>query len=216
MRAQQSLRSVSHDDELAKRATAWAQWMASNNQFCHPVNCDIKWPELKKYVGGTGKPTYGPSPPGGDGQNIAIKSGTGPVVSLTLNEAVEEWYNECQCCARPSSPSNSCKTLTNSPENGHYTQLMWPDTLKVGFGKATGKMNGQNTVWVVCNYSPAGNLMTSSTEFAESANFKGFVSGQQCPWGSTKNAFMSDKCCSDPSCLGNISIPGCEQVCDTS
>ena len=219
MRAQQSLNSVTHDDELAKHATAWAEWMSSNEQFCHPVDrdCKIEWPELKKYIGGTGKPEYGPTPPGADGQNIAYKAGSGEVITLTFSEAVEEWYNECQCCARQNSPSNSCKTLTRSPENGHYTQLMWPSTLKVGFGKATGKMNGLDAVWVVCNYSPAGNLVTgpSSTEFAASANFKGFVSGQQCPWGSKKNVFKSDECCNSP-CLGSIYFAGCETKCGTS
>ena len=216
MRAQQSLPAVTHDDELAEHATAWAQWMATNGKFCHPGPCNIKWPELQKYIGGTSAPpSYSPSQPlNGDGQNIAIKEGMGETISLSMSEAVEEWYNECQCCARPS--SNNCQTMTMEPENGHYTQLMWPSTLKVGFGKATGKFNGMDAVWVVCNYSPAGNLMKSSTEFADGTNFKGFVSGQKCPWGSKKNEFMSSSCCGNP-CYGNPSRGGtCATECDTS
>ena len=215
MRAQQSLPAVTHDDELAKHANAWAQWMATNGKFCHPGPCNIKWPELQKYLGGSAPSSDYPSQPvNGDGQNIAIKEGSGEIISLSMSEAVEEWYNECQCCARPS--SDNCKTLTSEPENGHYTQIMWPSTLKVGFGKATGKMNGLDAVWVVCNYSPAGNLMQSPTEFANGTNFKGFISGQQCPWGAKKNAFMSGGCCGNP-CYGNPLRGGnCATECDTS
>ena len=219
MRRQQSLNPVTHDDGLAERANNWAQWLATHGQMCHPVNtgpCEQTWPTIQKYIGGTARPPDGSNTPvDADGQNIAYKAGSGQTITLTMSEAVEDWYNECQCCAGPG--RDDCKTMTSRPENGHYTQLMWPDTLKVGFGKATGtiKQGGftMDAVWVVCNYSPAGNVLKSSTQFADNTGFKGLVQGQQCPWGAKDKKFMSDACCGSP-CYGNpLGGEDCESQC---
>ena len=42
---------------------------------------------------------------------------------------------------------------------GHFTQLVWSKTARVGCGKATGADG--NDYWV-CNYDPAGNMQSES------------------------------------------------------
>ena len=53
-------------------------------------------------------------------------------------------------------------------ETGHFTQVVWKGSLKLGIGKATGKIDEQaktwQCTWVVGRYSPAGNLVGSFQE----------------------------------------------------
>ena len=42
---------------------------------------------------------------------------------------------------------------------GHFTQVVWKDSIKLGIGKATGKIDKVFCTWVVGRYSPAGNVM---------------------------------------------------------
>ena len=42
---------------------------------------------------------------------------------------------------------------------GHFTQVVWKDSIKLGIGKATGKIDKLFCTWVVGRYSPAGNVM---------------------------------------------------------
>jgi pathogenesis-related protein 1 len=52
-------------------------------------------------------------------------------------------------------------SLTCAPgaECGHFTQVVWAQTARVGCGKATG--SDGNDYWV-CNYDPAGNMAGAS------------------------------------------------------
>jgi hypothetical protein len=44
-----------------------------------------------------------------------------------------------------------------SEEAGHFTQVVWKDSQKLGVGYATGKQGRRYTLYVVAQYSPAGN-----------------------------------------------------------
>jgi pathogenesis-related protein 1 len=69
-----------------------------------------------------------------------------------VGDAVKAWYQEkADYPGGPLSPDNWFKA-------GHYTQLVWRDTTKVGCGKA--ECNDQ--IIVVCDYDPAGNTMGQS------------------------------------------------------
>jgi hypothetical protein len=42
---------------------------------------------------------------------------------------------------------------------GHFTQVVWKETQKVGAGYVRLKFGNSNYVLFVCNYSPSGNYM---------------------------------------------------------
>mmetsp|Transcript_124482 Transcript_124482/g.220564 ORF Transcript_124482/g.220564 Transcript_124482/m.220564 type:complete len:91 (-) Transcript_124482:36-308(-) len=41
---------------------------------------------------------------------------------------------------------------------GHFTQLVWKSTKKVGMAKVVGESHGMTAIWIAANYSPAGNM----------------------------------------------------------
>jgi len=88
------------------------------------------------------------------GENIAASTG-----NLTESATVAMWAGEwswyahaTNTCSAP--PNNSC---------GHYTQLVWRSTLRVGCATArctTGSPFTGSSTWtyVVCDYEPPGNV----------------------------------------------------------
>ncbi len=42
---------------------------------------------------------------------------------------------------------------------GHYTQIVWKETTKIGAAMFYVKLNGKKTVVVACNYAPPGNVL---------------------------------------------------------
>lgn len=77
------------------------------------------------------------------GENLYWASGFTP----TTQQVVDAWGNEVKDYTYA---TNKCAT---GKVCGHYTQVVWKDTTKVGCGKAT---CGAAQVWV-CNYDPPGN-----------------------------------------------------------
>ena len=70
-------------------------------------------------------------------------------------------------------PANTCGgvaytsasfSCTTCPQCGHYTQIVWRTTTKVGCGVATGCAGNFQQVWV-CDYLPAGNIVDPSGNF---------------------------------------------------
>ena len=66
----------------------------------------------------------------------------------TPAEVVERWASEQRCFSYAKFPDGCSCTC------GHYTQLVWADTRRVGCGMATCASGAE--MWV-CNYDPAGN-----------------------------------------------------------
>ncbi|HRI63763.1 MAG TPA: CAP domain-containing protein [Polyangium sp.] len=85
---------------------------------------------------------------GAYGENLfASTGGTSP------QEVVDSWASESKDYDYA---SNGCSGVC-----GHYTQIVWADSLRLGCGKATCADNapwgsGAWEIWV-CNYDPAGN-----------------------------------------------------------
>ncbi|XP_030271976.1 Golgi-associated plant pathogenesis-related protein 1-like isoform X2 [Sparus aurata] len=80
-----------------------------------------------------------------DGENVFTMSSS-ETLTLTGKEAVESWYSEIKDYDW-GSPGFSGNT-------GHFTQVVWKDSTKLGVGMAT---NGKK-VFVVGQYRPAGNM----------------------------------------------------------
>ncbi|CAI7784683.1 unnamed protein product [Closterium sp. NIES-53] len=80
----------------------------------------------------------------GEGQNL---SGAGPAGWAWNSDAVQWWVGEGKSYNRISGDWGSC---------GHYSQVVWNDSRKVGCGKAS--CGGDGDVWA-CNYYPAGNFV---------------------------------------------------------
>jgi len=81
----------------------------------------------------------------GYGENIFWSQGMSP----TPADVVASWAGEQGCFVN--GPFDAC-----SCECGHYSQLVWRDTQRVGCGMAT--CAGNQQIWV-CEYDPPGNVM---------------------------------------------------------
>ncbi|KQR95173.1 hypothetical protein ASG01_04795 [Chryseobacterium sp. Leaf180] len=83
---------------------------------------------------------------GNYGENIYMASGT----LATAKQASANWYSEIKTFKNV--PLNS----NNWYDTGHYTQMVWKSTQKVGMGIS--KCTNGNYI-VVANYDPPGNFM---------------------------------------------------------
>ncbi|XP_011871194.1 PREDICTED: venom allergen 3-like [Vollenhovia emeryi] len=85
------------------------------------------------------------------GQNIAKTMHSGENTS-SLQSMIQMWYDEVDKFDK-----NGVSSYKFSPETGHYTQLVWATTTKIGCGRIMYKSNGWNNHFLVCNYGPSGN-----------------------------------------------------------
>ncbi|XP_059483035.1 cysteine-rich venom protein pseudechetoxin-like [Neocloeon triangulifer] len=81
------------------------------------------------------------------GQNIFVSSG-----QLPWSTAVKAWYSEVSKFKYGSSRNNFA-------EIGHYTQVVWAQSHKVGCGYAQCRDSTGYFHNYVCNYCPAGNVV---------------------------------------------------------
>jgi hypothetical protein len=78
------------------------------------------------------------------------------VVQYWASEQANYAYSANTCGGVPYTSSTfSCSTC---PECGHYTQIVWRTTIKVGCGAVSGCSGTFQQVWV-CDYLPAGNFV---------------------------------------------------------
>jgi pathogenesis-related protein 1 len=138
--------------------------LESHNRERHRVGAgDLAWDaklaglaqEWARHLcrGGKSPPSlqHRPSTPGGPGENLWAGFTT-EGVRFPIRDAVQSWAGERRYYDER---SGRCK----GGVCGHYTQLVWRDTKKVGCGVATCPAGAFTaTVWT-CNYSPAGNVV---------------------------------------------------------
>jgi len=115
------------DPALAADAAKWAQHLAATGKFEHATEND-RQPEGENLWAGT-KGYY------------------------SAEAMVDGWIREKRYYKPGRFPENS--TTGNVADVGHYTQLMWRDTGRVGCAVATG---AEEDV-LVCRYSDAGNYI---------------------------------------------------------
>jgi hypothetical protein len=127
--ADPALPELEWDDDLADTAQDWADELADRG--CGLVHSNTK-----------------------HGENLAGFGGQ----SASAEQVVDAWASEVECYTYgrfmdDDQCSAQCDVFGGC---GHYTQLVWRDTRKVGCGLAT--CSGNREVWV-CNYEPAGNYI---------------------------------------------------------
>uniref|UniRef100_A0A0N8B0Y2 Venom allergen n=1 Tax=Daphnia magna TaxID=35525 RepID=A0A0N8B0Y2_9CRUS len=89
------------------------------------------------------------------GQNLAVEWTTGPPLPTNWKKQVTRWYEEVE-----EFPNTSARKFEFSVITGHYSQIIWADTNRVGCGFTSFRDNGTfETNLYVCNYGPAGNFV---------------------------------------------------------
>lgn len=83
------------------------------------------------------------------GENIAFFSGD----ASTPQDVVDGWASEA---ADYDYAANACAA---GAQCGHYTQIVWRDTERVGCGAASCRMLNSEGLFWVCNYDPPGNFV---------------------------------------------------------
>ena len=63
-------------------------------------------------------------------------------------DAVDAWYDEIK--------QHTFGVEPKTTGTGHFTQVVWKDSLNLGVGMCK---NSKNQVFVVCNYDPPGNFV---------------------------------------------------------
>jgi len=87
------------------------------------------------------------------GENLAWDSRAGRHIDST-----RRWYKEIEF-TQPYGTADSFTDSTDSSEAiGHYTQVVWKTSVKLGCGKAPVSMSGYDGEMWVCQYGPAGNM----------------------------------------------------------
>ncbi|XP_075232136.1 venom allergen 5.01-like isoform X2 [Lycorma delicatula] len=128
-----NLRAMSWDNKLAARAQAWAD----NCEFRHDSRNSRHDSRFSV------------------GQNLAITSSTyDDGGQPDFKHAIKLWFGEHKLYHF--SPIG----MSNSHGTGHYTQMIWADTFRVGCGFSYyTKGDGWFHKLYVCNYGPSGNFM---------------------------------------------------------
>jgi pathogenesis-related protein 1 len=131
------LPNLEWDDALATASQTYADTLGKTK--CGSIDHDDKRGDVGENLA-QGSTTDASAPP---------QSGADAVKSWVA-EKVDYTYTSNTCA-----PDKMC---------GHYTQIVWRDTNKVGCGRATCTADDFiNTVWV-CRYSPSGNVNTDTTK----------------------------------------------------
>ncbi|XP_062423945.1 glioma pathogenesis-related protein 1-like isoform X2 [Rhea pennata] len=132
---------------------------------------------------------------------------TGSLSGFTVKEAITAWYKEVGAY---SYATNSCKRVC-----GHYTQIVWAASYKVGcavhFCPRVTDFPGTNAAHFICNYGPAGNFPRHPyLTGAPCSKCK----GEQCADNLCKNA-ERDKVISDSRWYPDWDRPACDDYCIT-
>ena len=126
VRAQAGVAPLIWDNALGNSAAVYAQRLALTNTFQHSDR------QARRGVG----------------ENLWMGSRGG----FRVEQMVANWASERRMFAAGTFPAVS--RTGNWVDVGHYTQIVWPTTTRVGCALAS---NGRAD-YLVCHYSPAGNI----------------------------------------------------------
>lgn len=114
------------DNKLAADALVYAKQMAKSGKFAHSSASSRK----------------------GQGENLAYQWSTGKVTN-PISQGTQRWINEEKYYKNQPIPKGDFAAY------GHYTQIMWKKSTRVGIATAS---NGKGGWYSVARYSPAGNI----------------------------------------------------------
>jgi cysteine-rich secretory family protein len=126
VRARAGLAPLAWDPTLGEAAAAYAQQMAFTGVFAHSDRSARR----------------------GTGENLWM----GTRGAFSLETMVNNWASEGRWFRAGVFPNVS--STGNWEQVGHYTQIVWPTTTRVGCALAS----TSRTDYLVCRYSPAGNV----------------------------------------------------------
>lgn len=136
-RAKHKVKPLTRSSQLDANAQAWAEHIAAKGQFMHST------------------PGTKPGRDKNSGENIHASWSSKPHKWPKAEEAVETWYAEI----KDYNPDDSEQEMGNKfAKIGHFTQVVWEKSEKVGVGMAK---TADGWCYVVAQYEPAGNLIGS-------------------------------------------------------
>lgn len=150
-----NMRKLTYDDELAKIAQAHANKCV----FSHDCN------DCRKAKNGRFAFV---------GQNIYMGMSSQKDNSAEWRKATQSWYDE----VKDFRSSQVSKFPNGGPVIGHFTQVIWAETSKVGCGFSMYKKDGWFTKLYVCNYGVGGNMLGNPV-------YKQGATCSQCPAGTS-------------------------------
>ncbi len=99
----------------------------------------------------------------GWGENLAMMGGVGSGPAGSAQQAVDLWESELMCYTFGPFQSGVNATCTNACSRyggcGHYTQVVWRKTLRLGCGVGECMSGSSKRAYWVCNYDPPGNYV---------------------------------------------------------
>lgn len=99
----------------------------------------------------------------GWGENLAMMGGFGTAPAGSAQQAVDLWESELSCYTFGPFQAGVNATCTSECSKyggcGHYTQIVWRKTARVGCGTAECMSGSSKRAFWVCNYNPPGNYI---------------------------------------------------------
>jgi uncharacterized protein YkwD len=131
IRQEYRLPALTWDQTIQKQAQKWADTMAKTGNFAHSSS---------KSRNGWWENIYMIS-----GKNLNTNGSESSALMYWINESMNYNYSENSCAS-----GQVC---------GHFTQVIWSTTRRIGCAKSTRKKWTLTTLYIVCQYDPAGNVV---------------------------------------------------------
>jgi len=151
VREKNGLKPLRWDDRLATKAQQWGEYLKMNEK------CNMRHPTRSKSEQNRFLPNN-------MGQNL-YKGLSSPEPSDWARSAIQGWYNECEMY--DSNLIDDRGVPSNFSEIGHFTQVNWEDTKKVGCSHIECNQGDVFGQLIVCNYDK-GNI---AGQFPEKVKF---------------------------------------------